>query len=65
MEVEVKLGLLNALIYARLNPLPSSFHLKTLHQQNLFFDSDAATLSSQRAVTMTRVVFSPSRPSQF
>ncbi|KAJ9163031.1 hypothetical protein P3X46_022753 [Hevea brasiliensis] len=61
MEVEVKLGLPDLPNYTRLNSLLSSFHLKTIPQQNLFFDSDAATLSSQRAVLRLRFFDNDSR----
>ncbi|KAJ9141042.1 hypothetical protein P3X46_031625 [Hevea brasiliensis] len=61
MEVEVKLRLPDAHNHTRLNSLLYSFHLKTLHQQNLFFDSDAATLSSQRAVLRMRFFDNDSR----
>ncbi|KDP30213.1 hypothetical protein JCGZ_16995 [Jatropha curcas] len=54
MEVEVKLRLPDETNFNRLKSLLSPFHLKTLNQQNLFFDSDAATLSSQRAVLRIR-----------
>lgn len=47
--------------YTRLNSLLHSFHCKTLHQQNLFFDSHAATLSSQWAVLRMRFFDNDSR----
>ncbi|XP_065850762.1 triphosphate tunnel metalloenzyme 3 [Euphorbia lathyris] len=61
MEVEVKLRLPDSTNFARLNSILSPFHLKTLNQHNLFFDSDSATLSSQRAVLRCRFFNQDSR----
>ncbi|KAF2583567.1 hypothetical protein F2Q68_00003581 [Brassica cretica] len=54
MEVEVKLRLLTAAAHLRLTTLLSPFHLKTLHQRNLFFDTPQNDLSLRRAVLRLR-----------
>ncbi|WCJ29956.1 Triphosphate tunnel metalloenzyme 3 [Euphorbia peplus] len=61
MEVEVKLNLLNSTNFSLLKSTLTPFHLKTLIQHNLFFDSDSATLSSQRAVLRCRFYNGDSR----
>ncbi|CAH8381651.1 unnamed protein product [Eruca vesicaria subsp. sativa] len=50
MEVEVKLRLLTAAAHPRLTTLLTPFHLKTLHQRNLFFDTPTNDLFLRRAV---------------
>lgn len=54
MEVELKLRLLDAANHSRLKTILSPFHVETLNQQNLFFDSSTASLSSQRAILRVR-----------
>lgn len=54
MEVEVKLRLLTAAAHLRLATLLAPFHLKTLHQRNLFFDTPQNDLSLRRAVLRLR-----------
>uniref|UniRef100_A0A1J3CX98 Triphosphate tunel metalloenzyme 3 n=1 Tax=Noccaea caerulescens TaxID=107243 RepID=A0A1J3CX98_NOCCA len=54
MEVEVKLRLLTAAAHLRLTTLLTPFHLKTLHQRNLFFDTPKNDLSLRRAVLRLR-----------
>ncbi|KAJ0241781.1 Triphosphate tunnel metalloenzyme 3 [Hirschfeldia incana] len=55
MEVEVKLRLLTAAAHLRLTTLLTPFHLKTLHQRNLFFDTQQNDLSLlHRAVLRLR-----------
>ncbi|KAH7574350.1 hypothetical protein JRO89_XS03G0285300 [Xanthoceras sorbifolium] len=55
MEVEVKLRLKDATAHHQLTTtLLSPFHVKTLHQHNLFFDTPTSSLSSQRAVLRLR-----------
>ncbi|XP_021912424.1 triphosphate tunel metalloenzyme 3-like isoform X2 [Carica papaya] len=54
MEVEVKLRLPDAAAHRRLTTLLSSFHIKTLHQRNFFFDTSQSDLSSRRAVLRLR-----------
>lgn len=56
MEVEVKLRLPDAASHRRLTTLLSSFHIKTLHQRNFFFDTSQNDLSSRRAVLRLRFV---------
>ncbi|CAH8357079.1 unnamed protein product [Eruca vesicaria subsp. sativa] len=70
MEVEVKLRLLTAAAHLRLTTLLTPFHLKTLHQRNLFFDTPTNDLSLRRAVLRLRFLHNaslatpPSPPSQ-
>ncbi|EOA31463.1 hypothetical protein CARUB_v10014647mg [Capsella rubella] len=54
MEVEVKLRLLTAAAHLRLTTLLTPFHLKTLHQRNIFFDTPKNDLSLRRAVLRLR-----------
>uniref|UniRef100_A0A2P2NGB1 CYTH domain-containing protein n=1 Tax=Rhizophora mucronata TaxID=61149 RepID=A0A2P2NGB1_RHIMU len=54
MEVEVKLRLRDAAAHSHLKSILSPFHTKTHNQQNLFFDTAAATLAAQRAVLRLR-----------
>ncbi|XP_010467163.1 PREDICTED: triphosphate tunel metalloenzyme 3-like [Camelina sativa] len=54
MEVEVKLLLLTAAAHLRLTTLLTPFHLKTLHQRNIFFDTPKNDLSLRRAVLRLR-----------
>ncbi|KAA3476851.1 triphosphate tunel metalloenzyme 3-like [Gossypium australe] len=54
MEVEVKLRLQDASAHRQLTSILSSFHSKTLHQENLFFDTPTNTLSSQLSVLRLR-----------
>lgn len=54
MEVEVKLRLADAENHRLLKTLLSSFHTKTLHQRNLFFDTADSALASRRAVLRIR-----------
>ncbi|KHG04994.1 Tyrosine-protein kinase HTK16 [Gossypium arboreum] len=54
MEVEVKLRLQDASAHRQLTSILSPFHSKTLHQENLFFDTPANTLSSQLSVLRLR-----------
>ncbi|MBA0838755.1 hypothetical protein Goarm_004549 [Gossypium armourianum] len=54
MEVEVKLRLQDASAYRQLTSILSPFHSKTLHQENLFFDTPTNTLSSQLSVLRLR-----------
>ncbi|CAI0542652.1 unnamed protein product [Linum tenue] len=52
--VEVKLGLPDAAAHSKFKSLISEFHIKTVNQQNLFFDTPAAALASERAVLRLR-----------
>ncbi|KAK8991235.1 hypothetical protein V6N11_062254 [Hibiscus sabdariffa] len=54
MEVEVKLLLQDAAAHRQLTTVLSPFHSKTLHQENLFFDTPTNTLSSQLSVLRLR-----------
>ncbi|XP_031280788.1 triphosphate tunnel metalloenzyme 3 [Pistacia vera] len=54
MEVEVKLRLKHATAHHQVITLLAPFHLKTLHQHNLFFDTPTSSLSSQRTVLRLR-----------
>ncbi|XP_010557619.1 PREDICTED: triphosphate tunel metalloenzyme 3-like [Tarenaya hassleriana] len=54
MEIEVKLRLLTAAAHLRLTTILAPFHLKTLHQRNLFFDTPRNDLSTRRAVLRLR-----------
>ncbi|XP_039057897.1 triphosphate tunnel metalloenzyme 3-like [Hibiscus syriacus] len=54
MEVEVKLRLQDAATHRQLTTILSPFLSKTLHQQNLFFDTPTNTLSSQLSVLRLR-----------
>ncbi|KAK0570932.1 hypothetical protein LWI29_008667 [Acer saccharum] len=54
MEVEVKLRLKDASAHKQVTTLLSPFHVKTLNQHNLFFDTPTSSLSSQRAVLRLR-----------
>ncbi|KAK8695227.1 hypothetical protein V6N13_000395 [Hibiscus sabdariffa] len=54
MEVEVKLLLQDAAAHRQLTTILSPFHSKTLHQENLFFDTPTNTLSSQLSVLRLR-----------
>ncbi|KAJ0031820.1 hypothetical protein Pint_13839 [Pistacia integerrima] len=54
MEVEVKLRLKHSTAHHQVITLLSPFHLKTLHQHNLFFDTPTSSLSSQRTVLRLR-----------
>ncbi|MFQ6642442.1 hypothetical protein Gotur_017403 [Gossypium turneri] len=54
MEVEVKLRLQDASAYRQLTSILSPFHSKTLHQENLFFDTPTNTLSSQLSALRLR-----------
>ncbi|XP_050214041.1 triphosphate tunnel metalloenzyme 3 isoform X2 [Mercurialis annua] len=56
MEVEVKLRIKDASNFTNLKTLLNPFHIKTHHQQNLFFDTTASTLSAQRAVLRLRFI---------
>ncbi|KAF8118967.1 hypothetical protein N665_0001s0026 [Sinapis alba] len=62
MEVEVKLRLLTAAAHLRLTTLLTPFHLKTLHQRNLFFDTPKNDLSLRRAVLRLRFLQNTSSP---
>ncbi|CAG7883175.1 unnamed protein product [Brassica rapa] len=62
MEVEVKLRLLSAAAHLRLTTLLTPFHLKTLHQRNLFFDTPQNDLSLRRAVLRLRFLHNTSQP---
>ncbi|KAF5749584.1 triphosphate tunel metalloenzyme 3 [Tripterygium wilfordii] len=61
MEVEVKLRLPEADTYKRLTKLLSPFHIKTLNQENNFFDTASGALASQRAVLRLRFLDNDSR----
>ncbi|KAI4379264.1 hypothetical protein MLD38_005584 [Melastoma candidum] len=61
MEVEIKLRLPDAAAHRSLAALLSPHHLKTLHQENLFFDSPQSQLS--RNLSALRVRFSGPSPS--
>ncbi|KAE8735409.1 Triphosphate tunel metalloenzyme 3 [Hibiscus syriacus] len=50
MEVEVKLRLRDATAHRQLTTVLSPFFIKTLHQQNYFFDTPTNTLSSRLSV---------------
>lgn len=54
MEVEVKLRLPDAASHQKLSDLLAPFHVKTLIQENIFFDGAAAELSSKFAVLRLR-----------
>ncbi|KAJ8768193.1 hypothetical protein K2173_021133 [Erythroxylum novogranatense] len=54
MEVEVKLRLADSTSHNHVKSLLLPFHVKTLNQHNLFFDSSNGSLSSQRAVLRLR-----------
>lgn len=54
MEVEVKLRLLTSTAHHRLTTLLTQFHLKTLHQRNIFFDTPKNDLSLRRTVLRLR-----------
>lgn len=54
MEVEVKLRLKDSSAHRHLITLLSTFHVGTVNQHNLFFDTPTSSLSSQRAVLRLR-----------
>ncbi|XVE98430.1 hypothetical protein REPUB_Repub03eG0105800 [Reevesia pubescens] len=61
MEAEVKLRLHDATSHRQLTTIISPFLSKTLHQQNLFFDTPSNTLSSQLSVLRLRFLNNDSR----
>ncbi|XP_007013619.2 PREDICTED: triphosphate tunel metalloenzyme 3 [Theobroma cacao] len=61
MEVEVKLRLRDAAAHRQLTTILSPFLSKTLHQQNLFFDTSTNTLSSQLSVLRLRFLNNDAR----
>ncbi|PKI48468.1 triphosphate tunnel metalloenzyme 3-like [Punica granatum] len=54
MEVEIKLKLPDSTAHQKLSELLSPFHLKTLTQENVFFDSPAAELVKNFAALRLR-----------
>ncbi|KAL5988101.1 hypothetical protein ACLOJK_035864 [Asimina triloba] len=54
MEVEVKLRLPDSASHQKLSSLLSPFHLKTHHQENIFFDFPASQLAAQLAALRLR-----------
>ncbi|XVF88272.1 hypothetical protein PTKIN_Ptkin19aG0036800 [Pterospermum kingtungense] len=61
MEVEVKLRLQDAAPHRQLTTILSPYLSKTLHQQNLFFDTPTNTLSSQLSVLRLRFPYNDAR----
>ncbi|XVF28165.1 hypothetical protein REPUB_Repub15cG0005400 [Reevesia pubescens] len=61
MEVEVKLRLQDAATHRQLTTILSAFRSKTLHQQNVFFDTHTNTLSSQLSVLRLRFLNNDTR----
>ncbi|OMP06927.1 hypothetical protein COLO4_07789 [Corchorus olitorius] len=61
MEVEVKLRLQDTAAYRHLTTILSPFLSKTLHQQNLFFDTLMNTLTSQLSVLRLRFLNNDAR----
>ncbi|GKV25781.1 hypothetical protein SLEP1_g35175 [Rubroshorea leprosula] len=61
MEVEVKLRLADAAAHGQLTTILSPYLRKTLHQENIFFDTTKSDLSSQRAVLRLRFLDNDTR----
>ncbi|XP_039017089.1 triphosphate tunnel metalloenzyme 3-like, partial [Hibiscus syriacus] len=61
LEVEVKLRLQDASAHRQLTTILSPFLSRTLHQENLFFDTPTNTLSSQLSVLRLRFLNNDTR----